>query len=700
MYTFVTQVNKLRGRTFHELLVRSQQEFTKFSDKHFRLRAGEISDRALIREFKSSARNGSGVGTAELLLGRLRSSESALLPVFSQREKVVEMMNRRFEAQGEKIVFRARKAVQGKFDLLGMEDLNFGDPINWQLNPISGASAPLRHWSKFQVDSPTDNDDPKIIWELNRHSHFVTLGQAYWLTNDERFVSAFIEQASAWWDSNPPGLGINWMSSLEAAIRSIAWLWALQLCSGSTQLTSEFTARMIKSLIAHGRQIESYLSYYFSPNTHLTGEALGLLYLGLALPELRRAGLWRETGLRILLDQLTKQIRNDGVYFEQASYYHRYTTDFYIHLYLLGKANDLALPDLLKQKLDALLDHLMWITRPDGSSPLFGDDDGGRLITLGPREGNDFRDTLGAGVALRQRGDWKYVAREAAVETLWLLGPDGIDDFDRVSPKAPQERSRTFGDSGYFVLRDGWTKDASFALIDCGPHGSEVSSGHAHADMLSLEFAAQGVTWLVDPGTFVYAADPQTRDEFRSSSGHNTVTVDDEPQSVPASPFSWRSIANSLAGDLVDSGDRICFTGRHDGYHRLADPVTHTRNVVFTKISVERNLPATLTVRDIFSAQKNHRYVARYHFTPECAVTIGADRIVARHANGSALIINCSGTRDVKASVTSGWVSTCYGRRTPAPVLALEIEGEGQQELVTKFYSEIICAGSPIFGGQ
>src|SRR5262249_58405567 len=99
-----------------------------------------------------------------------------------------------------------------------------------------------------------------------------------------------------------------------------------------------FFARLLKSLIAHGRHIEMYLSYYFSPNTHLTGEALGLLYLGLALPEMNRAKRWRDLGLQILLDQAPKQVREDGVYFEQSSYYHRYTTAFYTHLCALTPA--------------------------------------------------------------------------------------------------------------------------------------------------------------------------------------------------------------------------------------------------------------------------------------------------------------------------------------------------------------------------
>src|SRR5262249_49702634 len=153
-----------------------------------------------------------------------------------------------------------------------------------------------------------------------RHAHFVTLGQAYWLSGDHRYVEAFVTQASSWIDSNPSGMGIGWSASLDVSFRAIAWLWTLYLCADSETLSPVDITRIVKSLIEHGCHIEKYLSYYFSPNTHLTGEALGLFYLGVALPELRRARQWRMLGLRILIEQLPKHVRSDGVYFEQASY--------------------------------------------------------------------------------------------------------------------------------------------------------------------------------------------------------------------------------------------------------------------------------------------------------------------------------------------------------------------------------------------
>src|SRR5215468_1718656 len=473
------QLGKIRGVSLNELRVRSRQRFARLSDRLRRGRAPEMSDDELFSEFNPVWR---GECAADTLRRCMLAKNRRFLPSLEQRRNIVEIMNRRFPDERDDIINTAECALTGIFSLLGHIGLSFGDPpdspIDWSLDPVSGLRAPLRHWSKLHPIDPLGGGDPKVVWELNRHAHFVTLGQAYWLTSDDRFAAGFVDQASAWIDANPVGMGINWASSLEVAFRSIAWLWALSLCVDSGEVTPDFFARLLKSLIEHGRHIETYLSYYFSPITHLTGEALGLFYLGLALPEMIRAHGWRDLGLRILLEQAQKQVREDGVYFEQSSYYHRYTTDFYTHLFALTRANgiglDRASEATLCQNLEAMLDHLMWITRPDGTSPLFGDDDGGRLIKLTARAANDFRDTLAIGSAIFNRGDWKYVTGAAPAEMLWMIGPEGVARYDRLRAEAPREISREFMSSGYFVMRDGWRRDSSFVLIDCGPHGAAV----------------------------------------------------------------------------------------------------------------------------------------------------------------------------------------------------------------------------------
>jgi Heparinase II/III N-terminus len=138
--------------------------------------------------------------------------------------------------------------------------------------------------------------DSKVIWELNRHQWLVGLGQAYRLTGDERFADMFATTLREWQQANPPGMGINWASSLEAAFRLISWSWALSLFRGSTALSPELRADLVQGIVEHAARIERYLSHYFSPNTHLTGEALGLFYTGVLFPLLPAARRWRRIG--------------------------------------------------------------------------------------------------------------------------------------------------------------------------------------------------------------------------------------------------------------------------------------------------------------------------------------------------------------------------------------------------------------------
>jgi hypothetical protein len=683
-------VAKLKKLTnLHELRVRGWQEWSKLRDRVLQAHPTEMSDEALYKAFRPAARNGSGIGTAALLLQRFRTKSGLFLPPLAARPDLVATMQQRFPTEQAALLASAEKACAGKFDLLGYDNLDFGTPIDWHLEPRTGKRTPLVHWSQIDPVNPVAELDPKIVWELNRHSHFVTLAQAYWLTGEPRFVQAFVEQTSAWIAANPVGIGINWASAIEAAFRAVVWLWALHWCADSPEITPPFVARIVKSLLEQGQHVEKYLSTYFSPNTHLTGEALGLLYIGLALPELRVAERWRKLGLRILLEQLPRHVRADGVYFEQSSYYHRYTTDFYLHLHALLKANNLRLPEaeeqLLWQRLELLYEHLLWIQRPDGTSPLFGDDDGGRLLKFAPRASNDFRDTLATGVLLFGRGDWKYAAGDAPAELLWLFGVEGLRHYDEVKATPPATKARAFATSGYFVLRSGWDRAASSVLLDCGRHGAEAGPGHAHSDALSLEFAARGTTWIVDPGTFIYGADAATRDWFRSTEAHNTAMVDEQPQSQPGVPFAWRTQTDGKLIEFKDGSDWAVMEGRHEAYASLSDPVTHTRSVLLLRAKT------CLFVTDKFTAQTTHKYTLRFHLIPTCTARAIENRIEARTAQGEQLTINvfASGKlqNKVRARIEQGWVSSCYGQRAAAPVAVFEVSSAGITEIVSAFVS-------------
>src|SRR5689334_4919437 len=147
------------------------------------------------------------------------------------------LLERRLSCEQKLLRVIANDACDKRFHLLGYRRLSFGDPIDWQLDPVSRRRAPFAHWSLIDPLDAGRVGDSKVIWELNRHQWLVSLGQAYRQTGDERYAECFAAQARHWMLANPRGEGINWSSSLELALRLIAWCWALMLFRRSAALS-------------------------------------------------------------------------------------------------------------------------------------------------------------------------------------------------------------------------------------------------------------------------------------------------------------------------------------------------------------------------------------------------------------------------------------------------------------------------------
>src|SRR5258707_10054528 len=126
-------------------------------------------------------------------------------------------------------------------------------------------------------------------------------------------------QWRSWITANPYPLGINWGSTLEVAFRSLSWIWVDQLLAGAAEC-ADFRAEMAPALAFHGRYIERYLSTFFSPNTHLLGEAVALFFLGTLHPRSPRAAHWKQSGWETGLRDSERQVRPEGVHAEEFVY--------------------------------------------------------------------------------------------------------------------------------------------------------------------------------------------------------------------------------------------------------------------------------------------------------------------------------------------------------------------------------------------
>jgi hypothetical protein len=146
-------------------------------------------------------------------------------------------------------------------------------------------------------------------------------------------------------------------------------------------------------------------------------------------------------------------------------------------------------------------------------------------------------------------------------------------------------------------------------MIDAGPQG-EGRSGHGHADALSVRLALNGQRWLVDSGTGVYIArDKNERNRFRGTGAHNTLRVDGADQAVAGEPFSWTRIPETKTEGWIAGKSFTYFSGSHNGYTRLADPVTHRRQVL--KVA-----GGPWLIRDAAEGQEKHELELLWHFAP------------------------------------------------------------------------------------
>jgi hypothetical protein len=209
-------------------------------------------------------------------------------------------------------------------------------------------------------------------------------------------------------------------------------------------------------------------------------------------------------------------------------------------------------------------------------------------------------------------------------------------------------------------MRSGWERTAHHLLFDTGPLGCAASGGHGHADLLSIQCAAFGEPFLVDPGTASYV-DPIWRTLLRTTGAYRTLLADGASQAVPAGPFKWESRPTASLTVWEPGQDRVIAEATHEAYARLPDPVRVRRRVVI------RRSCGWLIVDDVDGCTE-HRVEVRFQFAP-LEVSLGPDLWArARAASGRGLLVRSWSDAPLKAELVEGDRFAASGgwRRTTA----------------------------------
>jgi hypothetical protein len=583
-----------------------------------------------------------------VIAAHLLARPAAFVVHASVRAPLVVRITERDPAAAGDAVRLADAIVRGEYDLLGYSGLRFAGtrdaPVDWQLDPVSGRRPPRVFWADVPYLDPACGDH-KVIWELNRHQHWLQLGRAAWLSGERRFRLAFVRELETWLAANPPLLGINWASALEIAFRTLSWTWAAELfADGAESDDAPWLVDLLLGLDRQLRHLERNLSRYFSPNTHLLGEALALYVCGQVWPELRRSPRWTALGRGILIDQTGTQVLPDGMHAERSPHYHRYALDFYLlSLAVARRCGDRALAEAVEPVARRMTAVLRAFVDERGHMPLIGDDDGGELAPIAGRAPYDATSTLAWADALLEHRAPGPDAPEAA---LWLTATTRPTPDARPS-SAPTARSVVLASSGYHISRLG----RSVLVFDAGAHGF-MNGGHAHADALAVTITADGIPLAVDPGTGTYTMNRADRDRFRATAAHNTLVLDGRPQSEPAGPFKWKTQAAARSRQGVLNPEFDYFEGDTDAYA----PAVHERRVL--ALGAHRWI-----VADRVLGGGRHEAAVHWHFSPDWTAAPHEGRTVRlRHSSGATAAI---AVPDTSMQVFRGDEKTGLGRFAP-----------------------------------
>lgn len=567
----------------------------------------------------------------------------------------------------------AARARRQQFEFFGAA-FEYQGEIDWQADPVSGRRWPATYHADCRVHGgDVGFGDVKHVWELSRQQFLIDLGKAWYLDRDPENLQALMRLVRSWIAGNPYATGVNWSCALEPAFRVFSWLWAYHL--SVDDLDQRFHLEWLRGFYDHARFIERHLELYASPYNHLIAEAAALYMVGTCFPEFRHAERWRTSGRALMEDRLAQQFYADGGSVEQSTFYHHATVGFYLLAAVLGRATGDEFSAPVWQAIERGLDFSMRLLQPDGRTPSIGGADDGKPIRMEHLPFWDFRPYQAIGAVLFNRGDFKQVAGRFHEDALWLLGPEGLRQFDAIESRAPRPTCAALSASGYYVMRSDWSAHADYVCFDCGEQAAGMrtdgvpNSMHGHADCLSVIACLSGRRVLVDSGLYAYNCGGSWEAHFRETAAHNTATVDGRDQALHINKMAWSHSYRATAEGWNPEADIAWVIGSHDGYARGPNSVVHRRAVWLRPDSY-------LLIDDEFVGSGEHELVVRYQFAPGRLEQTGSDTALFDGEVDVAWI----GSERWSATTAcggpgpaDGWIAPSLGVRQEAPRLTLRV---------------------------
>lgn len=407
------------------------------------------------------------------------------------------------------IISIADKAIDGIINGFSSIELNYGNPINWHLNPLTEMESKRDvKWYRIPDFNPKIGDI-KVIWEASRLTHFLYFCRAYLITGNLKYYKAFSSQLKDWLVNNPYSYGANYKCGQEAALRMINVLITYAVFRSCELITEDDKYNIIKLVEGSYKKVLSNFFYAHKciKNNHTFSEILGLII-----------GAWCcedestvQKSYLLMDEEIKKQFLNDGGYTQYSFNYQRFTLQVIECLYKISEKTDLYIAE--KDRIKNSVHLLYQVQDEDGDVPNYGSNDGALIFPLTTCEYRDYRPVLNTIYALSE-GKRLYEYGDYDEELLWFGNKIEYPNANII------RKSCCFGESGFYTFRH----EGGFLMICL----QEFKYRPSHMDQLHIDLWHNGVNIMCDSGTYSYAS--KIGNELSYTAAHNTVKVSDVEQ--------------------------------------------------------------------------------------------------------------------------------------------------------------------------
>ncbi len=433
--------------------------------------------------------------------------------------------------------------------------------------------------------------DIKHPWELGRLNHLIILFYAFKKSKNIKYKYEFINHIYDFILQNPPNYGVQWLSTMDIAIRAVNFITVYSLFKNfGEDFTNDFKSYFYNYLYSHLIYILNNLEWSSGMRAnHYFSNICGLIFLSIFLPINSITSFAFIFALNELKNETIYQFYDDGGNFEASLPYHSFVSEMLfktisivknipknhinniinnfdkkiskqfnfpkeiqnriskIDINKLIQNNVITFDSIFNQKLAKIAEFSINSLSPNFNDFQIGDNDSGYFLSLMPIINDDFS------INSKNRFELYNLAKK----------------FINSDEKQTSIFMKNFG--AFFHTENNYK-----IAVRCGNIGQNGKGGHAHNDQLSFELYSRNELLICDAGTYNYTAFPDLRNLYRSTESHNTLQIPNfEQNPIPkeSSKLFW----------LIDNAKAECthyskrkFSAIHYGF-----PKAHTREFNF-----------------------------------------------------------------------------------------------------------------------